>query len=319
MKSTLLLAAQAIFAIFGLRQLARNVLPELPRMRHSQLILDIWAPLAVVGPMLFLIGRSSNSVSGPGWLAVGGPLLCAIFGVGLALARAGALRRVDVLEDSSISLCGAGVAAAGAGLLILLLGAAHDMTIWVGQCAFAIGAVLLWINTPSDAEDSQHGAMAHASEKRAGLGMAAMVSCSLVQGHVVMNMRGPLTMVSEIMVFMYAVLALAFIAKIAGPQVCARVGLWGAALGVFFGLGLISLSSMIPEALRILRFGHGQPLNKIASGFGMLAPEAAGVIVVAGLAIALPRMRSGSALTLGVRVVGAALNASVTRWLMLWA
>jgi hypothetical protein len=315
MKSTLLLAAQAIFAVFGLRQLARNVLPELPRMRNSQLILDIWAPLAGVGPMLFLIGRASTSVSGPGWLALDGPLLCAIIGVGLAMTRAGAMRRVDVVEDSSTSLNCAGIAAIGAGLLILLLGAAHDMTIWVGQCAFAIGAVLLWINTPLDAEHTAHGATTHANDKRAGLGMAAMVSCSLVQGHIMMNMLGPLTTISEIMAIMYALLALAFIARVTGPRACARVGLWSAALGVFFGLGLISLSSMIPEALRILRFGHGQPLNKIASGFGMLAPEAAGVIVVAGLAIALPRFRSSVSLVLGVVVVSTAMTAAVIRLL----
>ena len=32
--------------------------------------------------------------------------------------------------------------------LLLLLGAAHDLTVWTGQCTFAIAAVLLWMNTP---------------------------------------------------------------------------------------------------------------------------------------------------------------------------
>ena len=40
------------------------------------------------------------------------------------------------------------LACAGSACLLLLLGAAHDLTIWIGQCVFAIAAVLVWINTP---------------------------------------------------------------------------------------------------------------------------------------------------------------------------
>lgn len=317
MKSTLLLAAQAIFAIFGLRQLVRNVLPELPRLQHPQLILDIWAPMAVVGPMLFLIGRTSTGITGPGWLALGGPLLCAILGVGLALIRAGAVGSVGSLGETSTSPTAGAIAAGGAGLLMLLLGAAHDMTMWIGQCAFAIGAVLLWINTPSDPGVRGRQVVSEVHDRRAGLGMAAMVSCAIVQGHVMMALHGPLTFISAAMALTYAVFALAFTARIAGPQACARVGLWAAALGVFFGLGLISLSHMVPEALRILRLGYGEPVNKIASGFGMLAPEAAGLIVAAGLAIAMPWLRNRTSLSTGLLVVVAGMAAVVVRLLML--
>ena len=49
-------------------------------------------------------------------------------------------------------------------MLLLMLGAAHELNIWVGQCIFALAALVLWINTPAastlaeteDRQEEQH-------------------------------------------------------------------------------------------------------------------------------------------------------------------
>src|SRR5690606_41592695 len=47
------------------------------------------------------------------------------------------------------------VAWTGVGALLVLLAAAHDLTIWIGQCAFAVGAVLLWIRSEEHTSELQ--------------------------------------------------------------------------------------------------------------------------------------------------------------------
>ena len=55
MKPMVLLAVQALFAALGLRQLFRNVFPETRRLAHPQLIVDVWGPLVVIGPLLLVL------------------------------------------------------------------------------------------------------------------------------------------------------------------------------------------------------------------------------------------------------------------------
>src|SRR5438876_1101403 len=136
MRFSLLLLAQAFFALVGLRMLIRRVLPELRGFSQPALVLDVWAPLALVLPMLAFVSRVGNSVADDGWMVVGGPMACAALAMGMAMIRSASCdlaRRSDDLNSPDLHIAqsphrdrarAAGFSA-GIGGLLLLLGAAN--------------------------------------------------------------------------------------------------------------------------------------------------------------------------------------------------
>jgi len=71
-------------------------------------------------------------------------------------------------------------------------------------------------------------------------------------------------------------------AVVAGGQVAIRVGGWAATYGVLFALGIMSLIRMIPAAIQVLVGPELVATGPIANGFGVYAPEACALVLLAG-------------------------------------
>ncbi|MHC5005267.1 MAG: hypothetical protein ACYTJ0_19365 [Planctomycetota bacterium] len=293
------LVAQALLAAIAVRELARHVFPAVPRMNHPQLVTDVWAPLAIVAPLLFLAGRTAGSVRGLGWTGIGAPVVCGWIAVAAMLVVA---RPVDpAAGPRRRDLAAAGLT----GLLLLLLGAAHVMSIWVGQCAFALAAVLLWVNTPSPGDPEHEETEAPA---RAGLGMLVALAAALAQGLLAWRAEPPVTAVVAGMAVGYAVIAICA-AGAAGPGATLRVGLWSAVFGVLLGLGVLAFAVVLPTAIDVFAGSGTSVVTTVADGFGAYAGEAVALVLLAGVLPVLgrvpPRLRrpAGTALLVVLAVV----------------
>lgn len=287
-------AIQIGFAALALHLLARRVYPAFGQVRQGELVVDVWLPLALVIPLLFTIGGVDGSVREVGWPSLGGPVMCGMIGLALAatIGRGGiGVFGEEFVEGESIGWRLAPrltVAALIAGLVLLLLGAAHVMSMWVGQCAFAIAAVLLWINTPEVGRD---GSPQGVHQMRAGFGMLVVLLCAFAQG-----IAGRLAGEEErwlvvLLMLSYAAIALGLAARQTSAGLCVRIGIWCASFGVLFALGVIALLAMLP---RILATAVGIELPPhsmdIAAGFGAFALEATVLMVLAPVAVGVMRL-----------------------------
>ena len=72
--SILPLAAQAMFAVLMVEQLRRKVFISIDDRAVSALMTDVWAPVAIVLPMMFFTARIHGDVAGAGWMPIGGPV-----------------------------------------------------------------------------------------------------------------------------------------------------------------------------------------------------------------------------------------------------
>jgi hypothetical protein len=252
-------------------------------MRHPALVTDVWAPLAIVAPMLFATGWVETSVRGAGWLALGGPVAAGWIALAAVLVvhpastlAAPPLRRVLM-------------AVAGAGLVLLLLGAAGVLTIWVGQCAFAIAAVLLWVSTPPPDEGDDEDDHAPA---RTAIAMLVALAAALGQGVIAWRLDPILRPVSAGLAMGYAAIALCA-ASAAGPSAALRTGLWSAVLGILLALGTLAFAQVVPAAIQVARGGRAPVSTEVAEGFAALAPEAVGLLVLAAAPWLAPRLARG--------------------------
>ncbi|MCI0630873.1 MAG: hypothetical protein L0Y44_09500 [Phycisphaerales bacterium] len=309
MPDWLWLALQATFAIIAIEQLRRHALPVVNNLQHPSLILDVWGPLSLVIPMVLFVARLDSvqwTMRGIGWMIIGGPIVCGLIALGLSMIGARSLQAraqqgapsepsaapgsplafVDPLPRRLI------LSIAGAGFLLLLLAAAHDLTLWMGQCIFAIAAVLLWVNTP---ELIAPGSRPLADQRptraelRAGIAMTIAVACSVGQAVASLATPNQLVPISGAIIIATAAMVLAYTVVLAGTPATLRLGLWSASLGVLFGLGAISIAHVVPEAWRIIRTGESMPLDRIATGFGNYALEAFVLLAMAGGAAAITR------------------------------
>ncbi|MHC4948142.1 MAG: hypothetical protein ACYTG1_07755 [Planctomycetota bacterium] len=267
-----LVALQAALAVVALHQLVRHVLPGLARLAHAALLLDVWGPVALVLPMMFMAGRVDGSVRGPGWIAVGGPVVCGLVALGGALA----------VGRSPRPAVRAAVVWTGTGLVLLLLAAAHELTVWAGQCAFAAGAVILWMNTP-DAKPA--GDASRDDEPSAPYtAMLVVLVCALGQGLAAFAAPADLAAVSGALMVTQAAMAVTAAAVLAGPDAALRLGGWAAALGVIFALGVMSLCTVMPQVVRLFGAEGPVPVQRVAYGFGSYATEALGLALLAAAA-----------------------------------
>jgi hypothetical protein len=287
----------------------RAVLPHVCVMNHRALVLDVWVPVALMLPLLFQAGRVDGSVAGAGWLVVAAPVMCGLLGLAAALVismRGG--------EFTTPSLGAIGVWTI-VGVLLLMLAAAHALTFWIGQCSFATGAVLLWMNTPDPgpakpAKDDPREAAAIG----AGWGMMGALGCAVGHGAAVIMVPDDLWPVSGGVTLGGVAILLAWAARLAGPNAALRIGGWTAAFGVLFGLGVLSLTVMIPFAFRVLVgvAGHGDlygtsRTTDAAYGFERFALEGLLLVVLGATAVGISRLsRFGKAVTGWLLFVGAA-------------
>ncbi|MHC5023071.1 MAG: hypothetical protein ACYTGG_04060 [Planctomycetota bacterium] len=278
MLSWVMVGVQSALALVALHGLWRHVLPVTATLRQPGIVLDVWGPLALVMPLLFTGSLVDGAVSGPGWTAVGGPVVAAALGGGVAAC----LTTGAGVPGSAAGLVRCGLACAGAGVLLVLLGAAHELTTSVGQAAFAAAAVLLWINTP--AVDAVAARTAPTAEQaRAGGWMVVVVGCSIGQGVTSLWVDPGWTPVSTGLMVGYAAAAIALAGWRGGPSAWRRLAGWSAALGVLLSLGIVSLIQLLPRVRDAIASGgleSADALRRIAYGFGHLAPEAVLLIVL---------------------------------------
>ncbi|HRP63883.1 MAG TPA: hypothetical protein PK400_11355 [Phycisphaerales bacterium] len=293
-----LLVVQALIAMLGLRWWRQAALPNLPATRHPELILDVWGPIALILPLLFAVRWVGNTVEGTGWLPIGAPILCGAAAAAFALIFGDRRADADRFDDEShlpLQLIAASVVA---GLALLLLGAAHTMTVWIGQCAFALAAIILWINTP-DLDHAQSRATPTDPQHIASMGMLLFLMCSIGQGVVAWSLPPDMRVWSAILLVASPIAALALTAWHAGQVACIRLGIWAATLGVLFALGLLALSHMMPRVLRMFAAEIDPAPSVVARGFGAYALEATLLLVLAVAIMAALRLPRGAQVALG--------------------
>jgi hypothetical protein len=301
-RTLVLFIVQAVLAVIALRLLNWRVFPQLRFARHPELVVDVWIPLAMVLPMVFLAGHVDSTVRGIGWVPIGGPICAGILVMGAAMVASRG--RGQIASPGWATL----ICWAAAGLVLLMLGAAHDLTIWTGQCAFALAAVLLWMNTPVVGH-APGGAATEHSTSAGGWWLALVLLCAIGQGVAGLLITGRGSAASAAMMVIYAGAAGAGTAVLAGPGWAMRIGGWAAAVGMLLGIGLISLLELMPQALAVALVPQAGVRAQVAHGFGAYALEAALLLmapVAVVAAIRLPR-RPAALIGVGILVIGAAI------------
>ncbi|MCZ6834385.1 MAG: hypothetical protein O7G85_01290 [Planctomycetota bacterium] len=305
MSDLVFILIQALLAIIGIRLMLLGVYPRLERIRHPQLVTDIWGPIAIVTPMLVMAGRIDGDVVGIGWIAIGGPLLCAMLalGIGLLARRAGSPEMMRMPESRVLAIWIIG------GVIYLLLSVAHELTVWTGQALFAVGAVLLWINTPIVGSVVSSN---DRDERKAGSSLMLCMLCALGQGIAGYLAGSEWAGISGAMMVVYATILLAGAAVMQGPDLAFRLGGWAATFGMMFGLGITSLLFMMPSVLGALAGGEATTTTRVAHGFGAYIYEAMGLLILGPVILALPWVSRSTQRRFGVGVLFIA--ASLAAW-----
>jgi hypothetical protein len=193
---------------------------------------------------------------------------------------------------------------------LLLLGAAHDLTLWMGHTAFLIAALLLWLNTP-DMYQHSDDAPPDAAQLRAGAGIGIALLGAIGAGVATIWIAPDHERFSGAMMLATAAMTLGAAARYASPAIAIRLGLWAAVYGVLFGLGLLSMARLLPATLQIVRGESSHGINRIAFGFGAYSIEAVSLLVVVGIALIQDRIDRTSARIIGFAIViGASLLAA---------
>lgn len=308
------LAAQVILAALGTELFRLRVLPGLKGLEHPGLVLDVWGPLSLVLPLLFMAGWIDGRVSVAGWPAIGGPVILGVLALALALSVGGLFSDRDTLSRLAIASW------TGAGLVLLLQSAASEMTLWTGQCSFAAAAVLLWMNTPAPGPTPDQPSRASI---RVGWALLLAILLSVGQGWVALSIGEDGRPFCLAVVMIYAVWILAMTAGIAGPDACMRVGGWAAGYGALLGLGLVSICVLLPEVYHILadRFlvtEHGwprPPVVRVAYGFGAFALEGTLLVLLAGAWALAGRWPAGASRAVSIAVLLVGLSMLIFRLL----
>ena len=305
------LAIEAALAVIALRVMARRVLPALrasPQAGDAALLIDVWLPLTMALPMIILAGWVGLN-GHHGWTAaIGGPPLLGLIALALAcmVGTVSGLQRT-VSAAAVLIWCAAGA-------VLLLLGAAHQLTIFAGQCAFAIAAVLLWQNTPMEDASSTNGGTDSREPQHDHLAAAMLGNVLLAAGIgacCVMLAEDPLhAALSQSIAIVFAACALAAAARRLSFDDMLRVGGWTATYGLLFALGIMSLTKLSPIVAASLRDSDLPPLPPVARGMGMYAPEAMALLALGGLAFGARAIPSRSR-----RILGMMLLTLLAAWL----
>jgi hypothetical protein len=284
------LIVQAMAAIASVQIFRLRIAPNVNRMRDARAVSDAIGPLALALPMIaggFRTGFDVGGTSGAaGWITVGAPAICGMLALGIAAIVASLSASVPSNKPSQRLIAPAAAAAWSlTGAVLLMLGAAHDLTVWAGQCAFAAGAVLLWINTPELTREEPSP-----TDAQAGNGLTLVLLCAVAQGVAIGLAPASMLNVAAGIAIAHAAMIIALLARLASPGAAMRIGGWTATLGVLLGLGAISLRQLLPRALGVLNGEHSRPPVNVAYGFGEYALEATILLALGIAAIALEHL-----------------------------
>ena len=290
------LMIQALVAAVTVEQLRRNVFPALNQLHAPSLITDVWAPLVLLLPMLFFLSRlRDGDVNGAAWVGVGGPIVCAVIGLGAALIVS--RPSVPALPWASMAIW------TGAGVVLLLLAAAHHLTLWMGQSAFALAAVLLWINTPDDAGSAEQMSSV---QLRAGVGLVLALIAAVAHGTVSVFVPDKLIMISGALTVAAATMSMGAASRCAGPDVTIRIGGWSIAYGTLLALGVLSLLRLVPAAYSSAVHDVVIPVHRVARGFEEYWIESTIAMTFATAVVALMRMSAVFRRVIGLCLIAAA-------------
>jgi hypothetical protein len=314
MTSWFMLGLQAMLAAAALHLVRWYVLPGLVRARQPQIIVDVWLPVAMAAPFVLAALRLGADVKGIGWTALGGPIVIAMLGAGFAMIAAHGRfdpfgERTLLHEEDAPALWPLPARIVGAaliaGLVLLMLGAAHMMTVWIGQAAFALAAIVLWINTPDDLPGSERPSQ---HETLAGWATIGVVLLAAGQAVASLWIAPEHVAYSALIMLAHAGVIVAMSAFIAGPGIASRLGLWAASVGVLASLGILSLTHVLPRAIHAWTAEYIDPQPpQVAYGFGAYAFEATALLVLAPAMIALARLERTLQIIAGIAILLAAL------------
>ncbi len=305
MFSGALIVIQILIALGMVRLLAGRIVPALGSLRQPELVLDVWLPLTFVLPVIILAPGLEGSLRGggglveevnelaPGWIGWSGGGAPVVIGMLLVAAgMIGGQRGIgpfgeEIAEGEAIGWrLGPRIisVALATGILLLLVAAADVLSLWIGQMAFALAAVLLWINTPDHLPRRDRNEKVTDEQAAAGFGMMLVIIGGVGIG-VIGRFGGAWTGFNAIVLAAaLAVVAALLIGRRWGGGLCVRTGLWVAGIGTLLGVGSLSLGFLVPRSLAAF-FGpepDPQPLL-ITFGMGTLAFEAVLLIVLSML------------------------------------
>ena len=213
--------------------------------RMERLVTTIWAPLIASLGLLGLLWDQTEPLHGPSALAIGsGSMVFAVL-VGSLL-----LRSDSVLQDQEQSQSNWQIPISWpvAGVLMLMVGAAGRVSHIVGLVVFAIGLVLIWLNSlPADSEASSEKTKAMDGHLITAL-LAAVVlaTCARLSPVDWLIPIGIVLTVAALIVFV-------LMARICGELAAIKAGGWCAVLLPCFGFGLLGqnmLSAIIDSDQR---------------------------------------------------------------------
>lgn len=274
-------AAASIAGIALLRGFLLRPLSATNAAVERQRVFDVWLPLALAAPAAAVSVNTSFGARTTGSVGITIPVAAGLVAAGIGLYRVGS----HALQPNDLGRVTRAIAAtAMTGLLLLLLAAVYRLSIAVGQIAFAIWAVLLWMNAPPE-RSSGPAAIPVSVANRLALGSLSIVAIAACQSVLAgLVSPGALPVVGGLCA-LQAVFALALTFGSAGSAAVIRTGLWTAIFGVLLAVGLSSLSTLVRaspplrerEANLALQYGLG-------TGYGVFAIEA---VLLVGLAATL--------------------------------
>jgi hypothetical protein len=252
----------------GFRWMVR---PNLIDVVFTRLALDVWCPVALAAPLIGLASRVTGSVEGPGHAAVSTPILISISAVAMTLWTGALSHQVWRINGTLFGVAG----------FILLLGAAHDLNLWSGQAAFAIGAVILWMVTPGPADLSTSDAAADSA--RASIGLLVMMLAGTGQAVLTWFAMPEAWTLAWIVPLVTGVAACASLRGVTSIRNTVRLGTGVGMYGALFGIGAMAMTAMVRRLA-------GDPTAAVdgtamAFGFGVIAPEATAMLAAAILLV----------------------------------
>lgn len=284
-----LLLVQVALAAIGLRLLARRVWPGLclgegggggGAAAGDRLITDVWGPIALIAPLVFLSARVDGDLDGVAWAPVGAAIC-----IGVMIL---CLRGIVPVPgpDAPVGLASLALWAFS-GVCLLLVGAAQALSVWVGQLVFALAAVLLWMNTPTpQAAHADPGSMT----ARSAAGSLLAILAAGGQGIIALLLPPSAVPLAVAIMVAYAVAAGAAAVRLAGPGAVARLAGWSACIGALLGIGTLSLCFLLRRVMDVVGGRGLSPETYVARGFGRFAWEAVLLTLVPVLAVLLPRL-----------------------------
>ena len=117
---------------------SRWILPGINGYRQPSVTIDVWMPLVLVIPMLGVVRWINYDVGTETQALTTVPIVLAALGLGATLASG----RWDLKGPLLVTRRYIGLVWPLTGIFLLMLAAAHELNIWIGQSIFAIAAAL---------------------------------------------------------------------------------------------------------------------------------------------------------------------------------